>query len=156
MDDFKTKSYNSHFCAKVSFPQKKLRKPMFDLLAMDTPWGTKRRGKDLFAPTRPSHPLKHFHPTPKCPASSLGLHKLAFCLLILFASPDFKGMTEWFSKDENTKDASCHLGKFTYFFFKDCVPQMMEQPCVFLLFLHTIHFLFSPEGYWHIVYIFTL
>ena len=94
MDDFKTKSYNSHFCAKVSVPSKKMRKPMFDLLAMDTPWGTKRRGKDLFAPTRPSHPLKHFHPTPKSPAYSLGLHKLAFCLLILFASPDFKGMAE--------------------------------------------------------------
>ena len=93
MDDFKTKSSN-FFCSKVSFPPKKLRKPMFDLLAMDTPWGTERRGRIFLPPTSPSHPLKHFHPTPKSPAYSLGLHKLAFCLLILFASPDFKGMTE--------------------------------------------------------------
>ena len=53
MDDFKTKSYNSHFCAKVSFPNKKLRKPMFDLLAMDTPWGTERRGSIFLLPTHP-------------------------------------------------------------------------------------------------------
>ena len=119
--------------------------------------GEPNGGERIFLlPPAPHIPSNTSTQPPKSPASSLGLHKLAFCLLILFASPDFKGMTEWFSKDENTKDASCHLGKLTYFFFKYCVPQMMEQPCVFLLFLHTIHFLFSPEGYWHIVYIFTL
>ena len=156
MDDFKTKSYNSHFCAKVSFPKKNCVNPCLTCWQW-THLGKPNEGEGSFCrPFSPSHPLKHFHPTPKSPAYSLGLHKLAFCLLILFASADFKGMTEWFSKDENTKDASCHLGKFTSFFFKYCVPQMMEQPCVFLLFLHTIHFLFSPEGYWHIVYIFTL
>ena len=43
------------FVQKFLSQTKKLRKLMFDLLAMDTPWGTKRRGKDLFAPTRPSN-----------------------------------------------------------------------------------------------------
>ena len=66
------------FVQKFLSPPKKLRKPMFDLLAMDTPWGTKRRGKDLFAPTRPSHPLKHFHPTPKVLLTALGCTNLPF------------------------------------------------------------------------------
>ena len=152
MDDFKKEAIILIFVQKFLSQTKNCVNPCLTCWQW-THLGEQTGGEGSFCP---SHPLKHFHPTPKSPASSLGLHKLAFCLLILFASPDFKGMTEWFSKDENTKDASCHLGKFTSFFFKYCVPQMMEQPCVFLLFLHTIHFLFSPEGYWHIVYIFTL
>ena len=41
------------FVQKFLSQTKKLRKPMFDLLAMDTPWGTKRRGRIFLLPTRP-------------------------------------------------------------------------------------------------------
>ena len=65
------------FVQKFLSQTKKLRKPMFDLLAMDTPWGTKRRGRIFLLPTRPLTSPQTLPPNPK--KSSLGFHKLAFC-----------------------------------------------------------------------------
>ena len=66
------------FVQKFLSQTKKLRKPMFDLLAMDTPWGTDWRGRIFLPPPAPHIPSNTSTQPQKVLLTALGCTNLPF------------------------------------------------------------------------------